>query len=282
MAVAIAIVAWTGHRTYADLASTPRGYIDDPTLRTAAYIATVKPTVPIIVVTNRPELQGLVFAKLYFNASRAYAPTATIPHIFTYLGNPAQLLARTPAQIPDPTEDWMLGYNEISLQAWPDVRRAFDQGAIVLYNKEQVSSALWETAVPDNPSHQVAPGLFIVRGPITTPSATVMPPSVSRSKAAIQVVLTLLMLVTIGGGFSWVCTTIGGGSALEAFTLAPALGAGVAVVTGLVLAAIRIVPGSPGGIGLIAAEAACGYAWAVAVGTRSSSAESTRSTSSTP
>ncbi|MDP9298638.1 MAG: hypothetical protein M3O98_08260 [Actinomycetota bacterium] len=263
MAGALAAVAWTGHRTYGDLAASPRGYIDDPALRTAAYIETVKPTVPVVVVTNRSELQGLVFAKLYFNATRAYAPASVVPHIYTYLGSPKQILAGKPAQIADPTEDWMLGYNEVSLDAWPDVHRAVQDGAIILFNEEQVSTAVWETAIPDAPTHQVAPGLFIVRGPLTTPTATVAPPAVSIATTTIEVLLTLVVLAIVGGGYAWASVALGGGSALGAAGLAPALGAAFAVVSGLAVAAAGIVPGSPVGVTILGVIAAGGYAFAI-------------------
>jgi len=261
MAGALAAVAWTGHRTYGDLAASPRGYIDDPALRTAAYIETVKPTVPVVVVTNRSELQGLVFAKLYFNATRAYAPASVVPHIYTYLGSPKQILQGKPAQIADPTEDWMLGYNKISLDAWPDIHRALRDGAIILFNEEQVSPAIWETAIPDAPTHQVSPGLFIVRGPLVTPAVRVAPPPVSIATATVQVLLTLLLLGIVGGGFAW--ASVGAaGSGPAAAALAPAIGAAFAVVVGLLLAAARIVPGSvEGGFG-VAVVAGSGYALA--------------------
>jgi hypothetical protein len=261
MAGALAAVAWSGHQTYGDLAASPRGYIDDPALRTAAYIATVRPTVPVVVVTNRSELQGLVFAKLYFNATRAYAPASVVPHIYTYLGSPNQILQGKPAQIEDPTEDWMLGYNKISLDAWPDVHRALREGAIILFNEEQVSRAIWETAIPDAPTHQVSPGLFIVRGPLATPAVRVAPPHVSIATATVQVLLTLLLLGIVGGGFAW--ASIGAaGSGPAAAALSPAIGAAFAVVVGLLLAAARIVPGSVGGGIVLAVVAGSGYALA--------------------
>jgi hypothetical protein len=268
MAGAIVAVAAVGHRTYGDLVDSPRAYIEDPARRTAAYIATAKPQVPIIVVTNRPGIDGVLVTKLYYNATRAFAPTFAIPRILVYLGAPAQIERNQPSLIEDPTEDWEVGFNDISMRNWPGVEQALRQGAIILFNQEQVTPAVWETTPADNPTHQVAPGLFILRGPLVTPGVNIASPSISEAKVAFQVLLTLLLLIVAGGGYAYACVLLGGGTVLDAMGLAPAIGAAPAVLSGTAVASAQIVPGSPTGVLLFVAVSAAGYVIAAVLSRR--------------
>jgi hypothetical protein len=260
---ATVLVAAAGRKTYGDLVATPRGYVDDAAQRTAAYIEAAQSDRPVVIVTNRAGLIGILVAKLHYNASRAFAPTDRITNVYIYLGNPSNALLGEPTYFENPT-DWEVYFNKASKQAWPAIAPIFKQDPIILFNQVQVTGETWGRLVTQDPGKVVAPGLFVASGPLVTPVVTRLSP-ISSSRVAVHVLICVLLLAGLGGGFAWAAIAVGGGGSVDAAALAPGFGAGVVVIGGVLVASLGVVPGSVVGCGVMILLGAMGYALALVI-----------------
>jgi hypothetical protein len=256
------VVAAAGRKTYADLVATPRAYVDDAAQRTAGYLEAAQIDRPVIIVTNRTGLIGILVAKLHYNASRAFAPTDRITNVYIYLGNPSNALLGEPTYFENPT-DWQVYFNKASKLAWPAIEPIFKQNPVILFNQVQVTGDTWGRAVTQDPSKVVAPGLFVAKGPLVSPIVSVLSP-ISPSRVGIQVLICVLLLAGLGGGYAWAAIVVGGGRSVDVAALAPGFGAGVAVLAGIFVASLGVVPGSAVGFGAMVLLGAAGYVLAFA------------------
>jgi hypothetical protein len=214
-----------------------------------------------VIVTNRTGLIGILVAKLHYNASRAFAPTDRITNVYVYLGNPSNALLGVPTYFENPT-DWEVYFNKASKQAWPSIEPILKQNPIIIFNQVQVTGETWGRMVTQNPGNVVAPGLYVARGPLVTPTVSPLPP-ISPSRVGIQVLICVLLLAGLGGGYAWAAIVVGGGRSVDAAALAPGFGAGVAVLAGVLVASLGVVPGSAVGFGAMIGLGGAGYALAL-------------------
>ena len=107
----------------------------------------------------------------------------------------------------------------------------------------------------------MATGLNALRGPILHVSTPPPGRPFGTAAAGLAVLGYLAALLALGWGPAGVALRDTGATALDRACLAPAVGAGSAVIGGLVLGGLRVDPVGPIGIGALLVLAAAGFAW---------------------
>lgn len=218
----------------------------------AAYLDAVDPRGPVVLVMDPPVRLELLAWKARLNAVRALAPDRSFLDVVLYVGDDRALLAGRPtARSGDAL------FESISTRTWPVVREVLDEDPTVLVARPWVTPEAWERVVDEAPVAGV--DVAVLRGAVAPEDLPgVAAPRLPMVGAGLRIVLVLLVLGLIGGG--WSAVAIGaGGSSTDAVGLAPA--AGLAVVT-LAGTGVALVGGDPGGAtGLVAVGVAGLAGW---------------------
>jgi hypothetical protein len=213
----------------------------------------------VVFVVNQPGPHGAYTPKLRFNVLRSFVPPDQVDRTFVYVGDFENLLAGRPTLVP-PTQPWEVTYDTISRQFWAQVAPALRDGAVVLIDRND-DPAGFDRAVAADPSREVAAGLYALRGPavhVPTPPAG---RPFGAAAAGLAMLGYLAALFALGWGPAGVVLRGAEAIALDRACLAPAVGAGVAVMGGLLLGGLRVDPAGPVGALMLVALAAAGFVW---------------------
>jgi hypothetical protein len=233
----------------------------------AVYLGRLAGTPPVVFVVNEPDGPGAYTPKLKYYVMRSEVPADYVRRTFVYVGELANLEDGRPTFVVG-TLRWQKDYNAISLRTWKQVDPALKQGAIVLIAQHYADSAFAE-AMSQDPSRQVAPGLYVVRGPILTIGSPPPQEPFDMVRGALSAAALFGLLTLVGWGWTRLALNDAGASALDVVSLAPAVGAGACVPSAFVLAALGGDPSGPIGIVLIAVLAVGGAALALRLGRQS-------------
>jgi hypothetical protein len=230
----------------------------------ATYSSGLGPDTPVVVVIDQPGSAGAFTPKLRLNVIRSAMPADRIVQTFVFPGRVDDLLAGRPTILPA-TTSWERAFNRTSQQAWTQVGPALTQGAAVLVMRRYDEAGFDQLAAKDS-SRLLTPDIFVVRGPVRT-----IPPVAPRggfgvAAAALWALVLLAGLGLVGWGFAAVALPAARASWLDVASLAPAVGAGIAVVGSLLVAVAGLDPSGPWGLGALLVAALVG--WALFVRTR--------------
>jgi hypothetical protein len=223
-----------------------------------AYVQSLPGSPPVVVVVDQPGPAGAYTPKLRQNLIRTAMPEATVARTFVFIGRFEDLLAGRPTLLPE-TSRWRRAYDQASRLAWEQVRPALARGAAVLVLDTFDHDALARLVAAD-PSRLIAPGVYVLRGPVRLTAVPGRAAPLSTPGAAAIGLWWLIVLSLVGWGFARVALPRERGSALDVLCLSPAVGAGIAVPVVLCLAAVGADPAGPGGVAALAGVALVGAA----------------------
>jgi hypothetical protein len=207
---------------------------------------------PVVFVLNRRGPSAAPSLKFRSYVVKGEMPARLVPRTLVYLGTPQDLEANRPTLFLPPTQPWQRSFNAVSQQTWSAVEPALRQGAIVLM-VQRFALDQFKAAIATDPSRRVAPGVYLVRGPVR-PLGTLPPPGrFDLVEGAIAAAGMFVILGLLGWGLGAAGLASSGPSAFDLALLAPAVGAGVAVVAGFLLAAGGLDPRGPAGIATLLA-----------------------------
>jgi hypothetical protein len=115
-----------------------------------------------------------------------------------------------------------------------------------------------ERLVAADPSRLIAPGVYVLRGPVRTTAVPGRAPALGAVEAAAIGLWWLVVLSLVGWGFARAALPRERASALDVACLSPAVGAGVVVPVVLGVAAAGADPAGPVGLVVLAAVALLG------------------------
>jgi hypothetical protein len=219
----------------------------------ATYVRGLPSGTPVVVAVNEPGPAGAYSPKLRANVIRSAMPPDAITRTFVFVGRPEDLLAGRPTLVSG-GEPWQQAYNAASRAAWQQAEPALRAGGVALvlqkYNPDGYARLL-----ASHPSGRLANGVFVLRG---TERRVVAPPRarpLGEASAALWGLWLLAVLGITGWGFASIAIPSARASSLDVVCLAPAIGAGAAVLAGFAVAAAGGDPSGPIGavvLGLIA------------------------------
>ncbi len=241
-----------------------RGPTATPTsMQVLAYMNQVRPDVPVVVLMQPADLNGILLWKARFNEIRAFAPPDQIGRIVGYIGRPDQALAGLQTIIADPSGPAAIAFNRVSEHLWRDYgAQVSDPASIVLVPKDFVGPNSWDSLVAGSQG-LAAPDLAVLRGPVPRGLTATSAPTLPVNRAWVCTILTLLTLGLAGGGFAVRTLASRDASMLDAVALAPAFGLVALTLAGLAVAAVGLNPHGTAGVAsaLVAASAGYGYAF---------------------
>jgi hypothetical protein len=212
------------------------------------YVTAIGGSRPVVYVVDPGRWRPNPGVRPQFDVIRAGVPVSQFARSQVYLGTESNLLAGRPTLRPGDAD-----FNEVSRARWPAVRGLLDDNPVVLS-----LDGLVRPAGRDAGGSAIAPGVRVVQGPRlrTMPAPSPSPEIWAVGAAAARV---LLVLALVGSG--WAAGLLDGGWVVRA-SMAPALGAAVLVVCGVV--AGRLGLGGPSARpSMVVAAAALG--WGVAL-----------------
>jgi hypothetical protein len=213
----------------------------------------------VVVIVDQPGPSGAYTPKLRLNVIRTAMPAGAITRTFVFVGRPDDLIARRPTLLPA-TGTWQRAYDLASRQAWAQVRPALAAGAVVLV-LDKYDHVGFAQLVARDPTRQIAPGVYLVRGPVTLVAVPARDRFLSSGAAGAIGLWWLLVLAAVGWGFTRAALSRERASALDIACLAPAVGAGLAVLAATAIALVGGDPFGPAGLVSLAAVAILGL-WA--------------------
>lgn len=222
----------------------------------AAYVRGLPGSPPVVVVVDQPGPSGAYTPKLRQNVIRTAMPEDTITRTFVFVGRTEDLLAGRPTLLPE-TTSWRRTYDRTSRQAWEQVRPALAQGAVVLVLDVYDRAAIAPLVAAD-PSRLIAPGVYVLRGPVDITAVPARAPGLGTMEAAAIGLWWLVVLSLVGWGFARAALPRERASALDVACLSPAVGAGVVVPVVLCVAAAGADPAGPIGVVVLAVAAVLG------------------------
>jgi Bacterial membrane protein YfhO len=235
------------------------GAIWDQVRSAASYVGRVPGKRPVIFVVNSSGANGAYTPKVKSYILRSGMPADAIGRTFIYIGEVANLQSSRPTLIANPKKRWQKSYNALSLKNWEKVLPELEDDPIVLITK-QYAGAEYEKATAADFTRQVAPGLYVVRGPVFYLGAPAAEGRFPLRRGAATAVAFLLILILVGWGWTRWATSARSAGTLDVLCLAPAVGAGMVIVAAFGVAAVGANPAGWLGIVMLAALAASG-AW---------------------
>jgi len=217
---------------------------------------------PVVFVVYQRGYWGAFTPKLNLYVIRGSVPAEDVTRTFVYVGHLAELEAGQPTVLPEATKRWQQAFNATSLKMWSQAKPALDEGAVVLIARTYAKDPFSE-AVAQDPGREVAPGLYVVSGPLIRIGPPIPPRPFSLARGAASAVGFLAILMLAGWGWARFALRRAGPSRLDIACVAPAIGAGLAILISFLVAALGGDPGSwPG----IAALVVVGLTGAAAAG----------------
>jgi hypothetical protein len=224
----------------------------------SAYIRGLPRSPPLVIVVDQPGPSGAYTPKLRQNVIRAAMPPETVTRTFVFVGRSEDLLAGRPTLLPGTTR-WQRAYDQASRLAWEQVRPALARGAAVLVLDAYDHDGL-ERLVAADPSRLIAPGVYVLRGPVRPTAVPARAAPLGTLEAAAVGLWWLIVLSLVGWGFARAALPRERASALDVLCLSPAVGAGIAVPVVLCLTAMGADPAGPAGAATLAGVALVGAA----------------------
>jgi hypothetical protein len=250
-ALVVAGLAVPGVRYIRSQVSPLKGKIAGQLQEAGAYVTGLPAGTPVVVVVDEPGLAGAYSPKLHLNVIRSVMPAKVAANTFVYVGDPANLLAGTPTLIANPTLQWELDYNTISRSTWAQAEPALRAGAVVLilrgYDREGFDATLAQ-----DPGRQVAVRLLVLRGPLRPVSVSGGIRGPSKASAVVATLWILVVLMVLGWGWAGIGLRGTPAGRLDRACLAPAIGAGAGVLSGLGVAGVGLDPAGPAGAVMLA------------------------------
>jgi hypothetical protein len=221
----------------------------------ATYSSGLDPDTPVVVVVDQPGPAGAFTPKLRQNVIRSAMPPDRIVQTFVFPGRVDDVLAGRPTILPA-TTSWERAFNRTSQQSWSQVGPALDRGAAVVVMRRYDTAGFDELAAKD-PSRMLTGDVMVVRGPVHAISPATPRGAFGVWAAALWGLVLLAGLGLVGWGFAAMALPAARASWLDVACLAPAVGAGVAVVASLIVDAVGLDPSGPwGAAGLLVAGVA--------------------------
>ncbi len=222
----------------------------------ATYVQGLPPGTPVVVAVDQPGLGGAYTPKLRLNVIRSAMPPDAITRTFVFIGRPEDLLAGRPTLLPGGPR-WHAAYNTASRLAWSQAQTALRSGGVALV-VQRYNSAGYARAIAADNSRWVAPGVYVLRGPVHRVSAPPRAGPFPALPAGLWGLCILALLGAAGWGFAAVLMPRDRTSALDVLCLSPAIGAAAGVLASFAIAAAGADPAGPLGIVALAAIAAAG------------------------
>ncbi len=240
----------------------------------ASYIAEAALNRPVVIFTEPTTPAAALSWRGRQNQMRALSPTDAIDGVFVIVGTLDG--ERFPVQRASQADADDEAIRSAIANSWAHgAGAALRDGAIVVAARGYVGDQTWQR-LSDDGSRLVAPGLAVIRGPLTSPEVLVPAASVPIASAGVRATLCVLALAAVGGGYAMTMVNERRGGPVDITALAPAVGAVVVVLIGTGVGLIGIDPSGADGLLVLGAASVAGYVLAA----RSASASSTRSTSS--
>jgi hypothetical protein len=220
-----------------------------PARRVAAYALATPRDVPIVMAVEPRNAGSARHWKGRLNIARSFLDGHRAARLFVYVGDPMRLLAGEPSSFPDSDDPLEQALGRISARTWPDVRRALDDGAVIVLPKGYVRYRSWKRAIARGATESGS-DLLVVGGE-SIPAARVPPhAAISRSGGWAAAVVWVVVLGAIGGGVGLLIRGSDAGRLGDLVAAAPTYGVVLSVLVGTVAA---LVGGDPGGTGTLVA-----------------------------
>ena len=270
------IVGVLGLRGYEDQASAPWTARALPARQVAAYARATPTGVPIVMVMQPRGPEGARPWKARLNIARSFLDGRRATQLFLYVGDPLRLLDGRPSAFPGSDDPLEQALSRISARTWPAVRRALDEGAVIVIPRGYIQGPSWEQAM-DRGAVASGTDLLVVGGEPIPPSPVPSHASISRMGGWAVAMVSFVLLGAIGGGVGPLVSRDDEGAELGDVAAVPAYGVALCV---LVATGVAVAGGDPGGgVSLVIVCGAALACWLAQVG-RAARSSSTRSTSS--
>jgi hypothetical protein len=211
----------------------------------------------VFVVQPSPTGNSLAVGVAAAGIIRDALPPREILTTAFFLGRVGDLLAGRPTIEPGNPR-----FDRVAMRFWAGVQEVGPHPVVIELAAFNPSPAAGRTGAP---GHQVSPGVLVVRGP---QPAVELPPSAVPTRPS-TVGLGMLVLGIVAGlagvGSGWAAALVPGGWLAKA-SLSPALALVVLSIAGLLADRAGLRLGGSGGVAVLGASAAVG--WALAVGRR--------------
>ena len=222
----------------------------------ASYVAAVDPQVPVVVFVDPSGRLAALSWRGRQNQVRAMAPAGSIDRIFLLIGRlgadgePVRGVARS--------REGRRTFEYAVEESWAAGGAAMRAEPIIVVPQAFVRHQMWNQVASD-PSRVVLPGLAVLRGPLTSPQSEVPTVRLPVPRATWQLLVCLLALASIGGGYGLAIAWPRGGSVFDGIALAPTLGVVIVVLVGMAVAMAGADPAGPIGLVLVGLGAVGGY-----------------------
>jgi len=219
----------------------------------ASYLMAVDAKGPVVIVANPPS-DGAKRWKKRQNFVRSLAPDDVFLSIAMYLGDERKLLRGVQTYRRGPGSEL---FNVASDRTWPAVRKMLDDDPIIVVVRSWVQRTVWKRVVALAPEE--VPTIAVLQGPV--PDGEVIPMEEIRLplvEAAVRVVLLVLILGIIGGGWSAFILR-GRGSPADMAALAPTFGLALVLIIAMGVALLGANPGDPVSLGAVGITGAIGW-----------------------
>ncbi len=209
---------------------------------------------PVVFVLDRRGAVAATSIKFRSYVIKGEMPADVVARTLIYPGKLEDLESGRPTILPE-TESWERSFNTASRQAWAQIEPALRDGAIVLIT-QRFAADPFRAAVARDPGRRIAPGLYLLRGPLHSVGVLPPAPRFGIVPGALSSAAMFLVLALVGFGVARMALAAAEPTVLDLVALSPALGAGIAVVAGFVVAAAGGDPRGPLGLVVVLGLAA--------------------------
>ena len=222
------------------------------------YVEALPANRSVLFVADQPGQYGAATPKRTTYMARSSVPAEAIDRTFVYMGGFENLQRRRPTLIAQPRYPWEQSYNSLSLMLWVDAEPALRGGAAVLV-VEGLARPDFEALMQRDPRREVAPGVYVLEGPVTRIGAVGGPEPTGYAEGGAAAVAYLMVLGLLGWGLTAWGLRGTSATTLDRVCLSPAVGAGVGALAGFVVAAVGGDPAGVTGLVVLVAAASAGF-----------------------
>ena len=201
---------------------------------------------PVVFVLDRQGAVAVTSIKFRSYVVKGEMPADVVARTLIYPGKLQDLEAGRPTILPE-TASWERSFNAASRQAWTQIEPALGEGAIVMI-VQRFASDPFRAAMARDPSGRIAPGLYLVRGPLHAVGVLPPAPRFGIVPGALSAAAMFLLLALVGFGVARTALAGAEPTVLDLVALSPAIGAGLAVLAGFLVAAAGGDPRGPLGL----------------------------------
>jgi len=201
---------------------------------------------PVVFVLDRRGAVAVTSVKFRSYVIKGEMPADVVARTLIYPGKLEDLEAGRPTILPE-TASWERSFNTASRQAWAQIEPALREGAIVMI-AQRFAADPFRAAIARDPSRRIAPGLYLVRGPLHALGVLPPAPRFGIVPGALSAAAMFLLLALVGFGAARTALAGAEPTVLDLVALSPAVGAGLAVLAGFLVAAAGGDPRGPLGL----------------------------------